>query len=112
MARHVIVSTGKVLLDREMDYPVVEEVREVVETGPEDGDTRITDLHVWRVGKRAYSCAISLVTHDVTLPPSQVRQRLAIHSEIAHATIEIQVCATGDPSADSAGIDPAERLHS
>ena len=71
-----------------------------------------SDLRAWRVGKRAYACAVSLVTHNVMLTHSQVRQRLAVHSEIAHATIEIQVCATGDPSADWPGIDPAERLHS
>jgi len=106
MARHLIVSTGKVLLDREMDHPVVEEIRQAIETGPEEGDTRITDLHVRRVGKRAYSCAVSLVTQNLTLTPSQVRQRLAVHSEIAHATNEIQVCATGDRSADSAGHGP------
>lgn len=111
-AKNLIVQTGKVLLDREMDDPVVEEIRQAIETGPEDGDTRISDLHVWRVGKRAYSCTVSLVTHNVTLTPSQVRQQLAVHSEIAHATIEIQVCATGDRSSDSPCIDSSERLHS
>jgi cation diffusion facilitator family transporter len=92
-AKNLIVQTGKVLLDREMDHPVVEEIREAVETGPNEGDTRITDLHVWRVGKRAYSCAVSVVTHNAMLTASQVRQRLAVHSEIAHTTIEIQVCS-------------------
>ena len=50
-AKGLIIETGKVLLDREMDHPVVDEVRAVVETGPHAGETRITDLHVWRVGK-------------------------------------------------------------
>ncbi|MDQ3267719.1 MAG: CDF family Co(II)/Ni(II) efflux transporter DmeF [Pseudomonadota bacterium] len=91
-AKNLIKQTGKVLLDREMDHPVVEEIREVVETGPEAGETRITDLHVWRVGKQKYSCAISVVTHDLTLTPVEVRQRLAQHEEIVHATIEIHHC--------------------
>ncbi len=94
-AKGLLTETGKVLLDREMDHPVVEEIREVVETGPDAGDTRISDLHVWRVGKGAYSCAISVVTHDPTLTPARIRQDLSIHEEIVHTTIEIQVC-TGD----------------
>jgi hypothetical protein len=51
-------------LDRETDHPVVAEIREVVESAPGAGDARITDLHVWRVGKSVYSCAISVVTND------------------------------------------------
>jgi len=72
-----------------MDHPVVAEIREVVESGPEQGDTRITDLHVWRVGKAAYSCAVTVVTSDAALTPDAVRARLAEHEEIVHSTIEI-----------------------
>lgn len=91
-AKGLLTETGKVLLDREMDHPVVEEIREVVETGPDAGETRISDLHVWRVGKGAYSCAISVVTHDPTLTPAGIRKDLSIHKVIVHTTIEIQVC--------------------
>ena len=91
-AKNLIVETGKVLLDREMDHPVVDEIRELVSTDFAAGETRIADLHVWRVGKRAYSCALSLVTHDTTLTPARVRAGLAQHEEIAHTTIEIQYC--------------------
>ena len=91
-AKGLIVATGKVLLDREMDHPVVEEIREVVETGAGGSDARITDLHVWRVGKKVYSCALTVVTHDATLTPDAVRERLSVHEEIVHSTIEIQHC--------------------
>jgi len=91
-AKGLIVETGKVLLDREMDHPVVDEIREVVETGADAGDTRITDLHVWRVGKKVYSCALTVVTHDASLTPEVVRQNLAAHKEIVHSTIEIHYC--------------------
>lgn len=93
-AKNLLIETGKVLLDREMDHPVVDEIREVVETGEDAGDTRITDLHVWRVGKQKYSCALSLVTHDTALTPNHVRQQLAQHEEIVHSTIEIHQCLT------------------
>jgi cation diffusion facilitator family transporter len=95
-AKGLLTETGKVLLDREMDDPVVQEIREIVETGPEAGETRIADLHVWRVGKRAYSCAISVVTHDPMLTPARIRKVLSIHDEIVHMTIEIQVCNGGN----------------
>ncbi len=91
-AKGLIIETSKVLLDREMDHPVVDEIREVVETGPEAGETRITDLHVWRVGKNVYACALTVLTHDLALTSDAIRQQLAVHKEIVHSTIEVQVC--------------------
>jgi cation diffusion facilitator family transporter len=88
-ARNLLAETGRVLLDREMDHPVVAEIREVVESGTGTGATRVTDLHVWRVGKHAYSCALSVVTHDQFLTSAQLREQLGVHEEIVHATIEI-----------------------
>lgn len=91
-AKGLLIDTGKVLLDREMDHPLVDEIREAVETSPDAGNTRIADLHVWRVGKRAYSCAITVVSQDAMLTPDVVRQRLSVHEEIAHSTIEVHHC--------------------
>jgi len=88
-AKNLIVETGKVLLDREMDAPVVEEIRDVVADASPAGATRLVDLHVWRVGKQFYSCALSLVTDDPALTPARVREQLGIHEEIVHATIEV-----------------------
>ena len=88
-AKNLIVETGKVLLDREMDAPVVEEIREVVAAASAAGTARLVDLHVWRVGKQFYSCALSLVTNDPALTPARLREQLGIHEEIVHATIEV-----------------------
>lgn len=88
-ARSLLVDTGKVLLDREMDHPVVEEIREVIASFDRTDETKITDLHVWRVGKEAYSCALGIVTRSATLTPDQVRDQLRRHREIVHTTIEI-----------------------
>ena len=41
--------TGRVLLDAEMNVPVVDEIREVIAASPVKA--QICDLHVWRVGK-------------------------------------------------------------
>lgn len=88
-AKNLLIDTGKVLLDREMDHPVVDEIREVIELLDHPDETKIADLHVWRVGKEAYSCAVSIVTYSETLTPEDIRQQLSIHEEIVHTTIEI-----------------------
>jgi cation diffusion facilitator family transporter len=88
-AKGLVADTGKVLLDREMDHPVVDEIREVVEADAATAGTRITDLHVWRVGKQVYSCAMTVVTLDRSITPETIRERLAVHEEIVHSTIEI-----------------------
>ena len=88
-AKNLIVETGKVLLDREMDAPVVEEIREVVAAASAAGATKLVDLHVWRVGKQFYSCAMSVVTNDAALTPARLRAQLGVHEEIVHSTIEV-----------------------
>lgn len=88
-AKGLIAETGKVLLDREMDHPVVEEIREVVAELAAHEDSHLTDLHVWRVGKQAYACALTVVTRDRELTPARVREALSVHEEIVHATIEV-----------------------
>ncbi|NCT85611.1 MAG: CDF family Co(II)/Ni(II) efflux transporter DmeF [Comamonadaceae bacterium] len=92
-AKGLIAETAKVLLDREMDHPVVDEIRAVIAERGAAGATLIADLHVWRVGRATYACALSLVTHDAQLTPRQVRDWLAVHEEIVHATIEIHRCS-------------------
>ena len=91
-ARKLIIQTGRVLLDREMDQPLVEEIRAAIAQLPAESQTHLTDLHVWRVGTGAYACALSLLTHDTGLSSPRVREALAVHREIVHATIEIHLC--------------------
>ncbi len=91
-ARGLIGDTAKVLLDREMDHPVVDEIRAAIEEGGRSSECRISDLHVWRVGQATYACAVTLVTHDAALTPTEVRRWLSVHEEVVHATIEIHVC--------------------
>jgi cation diffusion facilitator family transporter len=91
-AKNLITETGKVLLDCEMDHPVVNEIREAVEAEAISDGTRIADLHVWRVGKRSYACAVSVVTHNRAMTPDTIRAALSQHAEICHATVEINQC--------------------
>ena len=88
-AKGLVKETSKVLLDREMDHPVVEALRDAIAQETFSANTRVADLHVWRVGKKAFACAMSLVTTDHDLTPASVRKHLAGHTELVHFTIEI-----------------------
>ena len=78
--------SGRVLLDAEMNAPVVAEIREVIEAGPIKA--AICDLHVWRVGKGKYACILSLATaEDAT--PDHFKRQLGIHKELAHISVEV-----------------------
>lgn len=85
-AQGLLRDTGRVLLDAEMDAPVVQEVRDVIEHGAVAA--RITDLHVWRVGRAKYACVVSLTTSS-RKDGDYFRRELAIHEELAHITVEV-----------------------
>jgi len=79
--------TGRVLLDAEMDAPVVQEVRDVIATLP--GTPQLRDLHVWRVGRGKYACIVHLAGTQA-LHAAEVRDALAIHDELVHVTVEFE----------------------
>ena len=81
--------TARVLLDREMDVPVVEEIREAIES---DGDSRIADLHVHRVGLDQFAVIVTVVAH-AHRTPEEYKERLRIHEELVHFNIEVNRCA-------------------
>ena len=81
--------TSGILLDRTpgtSDLP--DEIRRAVEA---DGDSIVTDLHVWQVGTGKFAAIVSIVGHE---PKSceEYRALFAEHEELVHATIETQRC--------------------
>lgn len=80
--------TSKILLDREMDDPLAAQVRERLEA---DGDARIADLHLWRVGDARFAVHATLVA-DAPLTADTYRARLDDLAAVAHASIEINRC--------------------
>ncbi|WP_027996963.1 CDF family Co(II)/Ni(II) efflux transporter DmeF [Simplicispira psychrophila] len=87
-AQGLLRDAGKVLLDAEMDAPVVQEIREVIAASPLPA--HISDLHVWRVGRGNYACIVSLVTSQGA-DPEYFKQLLRVHEELVHITIELHV---------------------
>ncbi|WP_454906674.1 CDF family Co(II)/Ni(II) efflux transporter DmeF [Variovorax gossypii] len=78
--------SGRVLLDAEMNAPVVAEIKEVIEGSPVKAT--ICDLHVWRVGKGKYACIVSLATAQ-DVDPDYFKRQLRIHEELVHISVEI-----------------------
>jgi cation diffusion facilitator family transporter len=85
-AQGLLRDSGRVLLDAEMDAPLVREVREVIEHG--QVPARITDLHVWRVGRAKYASVVSLTTSS-PVDGEHFRRELSVHDELAHITVEV-----------------------
>jgi cation diffusion facilitator family transporter len=88
-AYSLIRDTSGILLDRtpaSSDLP--EEIRRAVES---DGDSIVTDLHVWQVGVGKFAAIVSIVAHE---PKSsdEYRELLREHEELVHVTIETQHC--------------------
>lgn len=79
-------TSGRALLDAEMDAPVVTEIREVIADSPVPAQIR--DLHVWRVGRNQYACVLSLTTL-ADVDAEFFKQQVQVHEELVHITIEI-----------------------
>lgn len=87
----LMAETGKTLLDAEMDHPVVDEVRDVI--AGLSIDVKITDIHVWKVGKGKFSVILALESHDKNLNADMVRRALSVHEELVHISVEINKAA-------------------
>jgi len=85
-AQGLLRDSGRVLLDAEMDAPIVREVRDVIEKGAVPA--RITDLHVWRVGRAKYACVVGVAT-TADVDGEYFRRALCVHEELAHVTVEV-----------------------
>ena len=78
--------SGRILLDAEMNAPIVDEIRAAIEASPHEAT--LCDLHVWRVGKGKYACIVSLATTE-DVAPDDFKQQLRIHEELVHISVEV-----------------------
>jgi cation diffusion facilitator family transporter len=84
----LLVATGRVLLDRDVDPQVVSEIVERIEA---EADNRVSDIHIWRVGANSLSVILSVVTHHPQ-PPAHYKRLLEGYPEIEHLTVEVIAC--------------------
>lgn len=85
----LVRDTSGILLDRtpeSSDLP--DEIRRAVES---DGDSLVTDLHVWQVGAGKFAAIVSIVAHDPK-PVETYRALFREHEELVHVTVEVQQC--------------------
>jgi cation diffusion facilitator family transporter len=80
--------TSAVLLDGEVDAEQREAIRSRIEA---DGEDRVVDLHVWRVGPSHLAVIVSVVTHEPR-PPGHYKALLADRPDLAHVTVEVHRC--------------------
>lgn len=84
----LLKETGGILLEREIDNPIADEIKHEIES---DGNSKICDLHIWKVAESKYSCIVSIVTAGDFLVEEYKKRLTKIH-ELAHLTIEINQC--------------------
>src|SRR5205085_10332255 len=70
-----------------------DQIRRAVES---DGDSLITDLHVWQVGTGKFAAIVSIVAHEPR-SSDEYRELLREHEELVHLTIETQHCREHEP---------------
>jgi cation diffusion facilitator family transporter len=88
-ARGLLRQTQIILLDKEPeDSDLNQEIRKAIES---DGDSVITDLHIWQVGLNKFAAIISLVAHQPKSPEAY-KAPLKEHEELVHVTVEIHHC--------------------
>lgn len=81
----LIKDTSSILLDREMDSQIIKEITEIIES---DGNSKISDLHFWRVAQNKYACILSIVAKN-SCSVIDYKNKLIGIDELAHTTIEI-----------------------
>jgi cation diffusion facilitator family transporter len=87
-SRGLLARTGKILLDREMDDPLAAQMRQRLEA---DGDARVADLHLWRVGDQRFAAHATVVA-DAPLDADAYRTRVADLPALTHVSIEVNRC--------------------
>jgi cation diffusion facilitator family transporter len=80
--------TSNILLDRQVNTPLKKKIIGRMES---DGDTRVCDIHLWKVEQNRYACIVSLVSGNGVIV-DEFKNRLQDISELSHITVETNPC--------------------
>ena len=86
----LLKQSGEILLDANMNEPIVSEVVDILRLFRSNID--IKDLHLLRVAKDKYACIISL-SSDEPIDIETIKEELSKHKELVHILVEIYTCA-------------------
>lgn len=93
-AYSLIRQTSGILLDRIPDSSdLPEEITRAVES---DGDSIITDLHIWQVSSEKFAAIVCIVGHNPKSAEAY-REMFREHEELVHVTVEVQRCEEDAP---------------
>jgi Co/Zn/Cd efflux system component len=53
----LVNQTGKILLDYNADKDLITKIKAILES---DSDTRLTDIHAWKLGSQKYAAIVSI----------------------------------------------------
>ncbi len=91
--------TSAVLLDAEVPPERRAQIRQAIES---DADTRVVDLHVWRVGPSHLAAVISVVSHEPQ-EPEHYKALVTEFTDLSHVTVEVHRCRSEGSSSNTAG---------
>ncbi|KJR44100.1 metal transporter [Candidatus Magnetoovum chiemensis] len=80
-------NTSAVLLDRDVELHKIEEIKTLIE---KDGNNKVIDIHVWRVGHCHLAAILSILTHHPK-PPEHYKNMLSDYKDIVHVTVEVNM---------------------
>lgn len=87
-AAGLLRDTGRILLDQSGPEAIRKKIQAEIES---DGDSRITDLHLWALGPELYGVIVSVVARHPR-EPEEYKKRIASDSRLVHITVEVCQC--------------------
>ena len=84
----LIRNTGKILLDGSAGEDICSKIRKTVES---DNDSRIIDLHAWRIGSAEVAAIVSVATAD-NRTAEEYRNRIHQSVNVNHLSVEVHPC--------------------
>ena len=84
-------TTSGTLLDRQGPESIRDRITDSIE---QDGDSKVTDLHLWSIGPDIYSALIAVVAHRPAMP-GQYKERIPGNLGLVHVAVEVHTCPGG-----------------
>ncbi|MDD1620023.1 MAG: CDF family Co(II)/Ni(II) efflux transporter DmeF [Methylococcaceae bacterium] len=88
----LITETSPILLDQSVDEHYKQAIQDALE---EDGECRVSDLHIWRLGP-SHHAAIVVIVSQFPKPPNHYKALLASFVNLDHITVEVNRCVGDD----------------
>jgi cation diffusion facilitator family transporter len=78
-------STSAILLDKQASNDIQKRIKQSIE---DDGESLVTDLHVWSIGPNIYAALISILSNAKT-SPAEYKDRIPKELGLNHISIEV-----------------------